>query len=76
MNNPDSEAYLLEQNMYSITKLEELLKDCIFDLFRTAPHRSAWITQTRPKILIGAKIISQVRRKTYNQEEKNDKCFN
>lgn len=70
MINWDAEGYFLEQNAYS-NQIEKLTEDCDFGLFRSTCHRLAFKTQTRPEILAGVNILSQMRKVTYNKKDTN-----
>lgn len=69
MINSDPEGYFLEQNAYS-SQIEKIPEDCDFYLVSATRHRLAWITQTRPEILAGIDILSQI--KTYIQQGRHE----
>lgn len=64
----DQEGYLLEQNAY-FDQIEKRPQEYDLELFRTTSHRLPWINQTRPEILAGINILSQVKKETYIQED-------
>lgn len=68
MSNPDPGRYILEQNAHS-NQIEKLPEDCDFDILRTTSHRLIRITQTRPEILEGLNILSQINEETYRKED-------
>lgn len=62
------DGYFLEQADY-ISKIDLLKPDTEFDEFRTTRHKLAWVSHTRPEILAGVNILSQVTNETYQKED-------
>ena len=61
------QGYTLHQKR-SLEKIELLNKDDRFEEFRRSRHRLAWITHTRPEILAGVNILSQITQDTFTNE--------
>lgn len=70
MIKPYPEGYFPEQNAYS-NQIEKLSEDFEFDSLRANSHRLPLITQTRPEILAGANILSQITKETHIKEDTN-----
>ena len=69
-------GYKLHQKPY-LDKIDPLKKDDTYEEFRSTRHKLAWITHTRPEILAGVNILSQVTKDTYAKEHiKTDQHVN
>lgn len=69
--NENSSGYFMEQGVYSKT-IEKLPSDCDCKLFHTTTHRLVWIKQTRPEILAGVNILSQVTEEKFSDSDVKD----
>lgn len=58
----------LEPTKYT-EQIEKLTNSCAFYLFRDTSHLLSWITQTRPELLAGVNILSQVASETIQDED-------
>lgn len=56
---------LMHQSQYA-AKIELLHKNCGYEKFRSRPHELAWITHTRPDVLVEAVILAQVTAESFS----------
>lgn len=65
----DPLGYFLEQNKYS-DEIDTLPSDFYLNVFRTTGPRLSLISQMTAKFLAGVKILSQVSKETFQEDEK------